>query len=378
MLKFNKDGKFTIMCFGDLHENPDYAGEGKVRYNDMLALHNAALDEFKPDLCVYMGDNCNTSQLGTPQGRAAFALNVDAFTAPVRERKIPFANVFGNHCHDHGHEKEQLEIYQNLEGCIMRNDAPPEVSGDAHYNELIYSSDGSKPVFNLWFMDSNNLCDNLKISKYDWVHTDQIKWYERKAEELKKLNGGKVIPAILFQHIPVPEEYELCRRAYPWELPVSVRGCNLKSKHHYVMKNKKDGYLGEGPCSPDFNNGQFASWKKTGDIIGAVFGHDHMNEFCGTVDGITLMQTQTAGFAVYTNGCRCAVRVITLYENDPTHFDTQLKHFKEFGLKSEYLGPIFRTLTDRQSIALTFLRNTAICTALSVAVAVGINKIVKK
>ena len=373
MLKFNPDGKFTIMCFGDLHESPDYAGAGRKRYEDMLALHNAALDEFRPDLCVYMGDNCRVGKLDTPQAIASFRLNVDAFTKPVRERGIPFTSVFGNHCHDNGYEDLQLEIYQSFENCIMRNDAP-EITGNSNFNEFVYSSDGKKPVFNLWFIDSNNLYSTEYVSKYDWVHTDQIKWYEKRAAEIKEMNGGRVMPAMVFQHQPVPEEYELLRRVRPWELPVSVRGCNLKSKKFYVKKPGVEGYLGEGPCSPDYNNGQFESWKKTGDVIGAVFGHDHMNEFVGTVDGITLMQTQTAGFGAYTNGCRCGVRVITLDEKDPRHFETQLKHFKEFGLKSQYLGPVFRTLTDRQSINLHIARDTA----LALAGVAGIGYIIRK
>ena len=148
----------------------------------------------------------------------------------------------------------------------------------------------------------------------------------------------------------------------------------LRAGTRYVKKPGVEGYLGEGPCSPDYNNGQFESWKKTGDIIGAVFGHDHMNEFTGTVDGITLMQTQTAGFGAYTNGCRSAVRVITLYENDLRHFETRLKHFKEFGLKSQSLGPVFRTLTDRQSINLHIAKNAALALAGAAGVAYAIKK----
>ena len=373
MLKFNSDGKFTIMCFGDLHESPDYAGAGRKRYDDMISLHNAALDEFKPDLCVYMGDNCRVGKLDTPQAIASFRLNVAAFTKPVRERGIPFTSVFGNHCHDNGYEDLQLEIYQSFENCIMRNDAPG-ITGNSNFNEFVYSSDGKKPLFNLWFIDSNNLYSTEFVSKYDWVHTDQIKWYEKRAAEIKEMNGGKVMPAMVFQHQPVPEEYDLLRKARLWELPVAVRGCNLKSKNFYVKKRGVEGYLGEGPCSPDYNNGQFESWKKTGDVIGAVFGHDHMNEFAGTVDGIMLMQTQTAGFGAYTNGCRSAVRVITLNENDPWTFETQLKHFKEFGLKSQYLGPVFRTLTDRQSINLHIIRDTALALAGAAGIAYTIKK----
>lgn len=354
MLKFNSDGKFTILALGDVHHKTTYKTENKLKYEDTMALLNAALDEYKPDLCVFMGDNCSCRPLTeeTPEGDAEYLDMVLAATEPVRKRNIPFAMIMGNHDHDLGHEEREVEICSSVEGCLMRNDAPPEVRGNANYNEIIYSSDGERPVFNLWFMDSNNCHSDINVSHYDWVHEDQIKWYEGKAAELKEMNGGKPLPALLFQHIPVYEEYNLLREAKWWERPVAVRGENLKKNTFYVKKDGVDGYLGEGPCSPDYNGGQFASWKKTGDIIGAVFGHDHMNDFAGETQGIVLMQCQTSGFNVYTNGCRSGVRVIVLDENKPETFETCMKHFKEFGLKSKSLGPIMRTLTDRQSIAM--------------------------
>lgn len=376
MLQFHENGKFTILCFGDLHESNNFDGEGKVRFNDMKALMEAALNEFQPDLCVYMGDNCSTRGLDTEEGLAAYRKTVDAITESVRRRNIPFASVFGNHEHDHGNEDKILATYEGLQGCLMRNDAP-EITGYANYSEPILSSDGKRTAFQLWFMDSNNLCPDKSVSKYDWVKQDQIHWYEKKAAELKAQNGGESVPALLFQHIPVCEEYELTRKAHFWEIPVAVRGCNTKEHTFYVLKKGIQGYLGEGPCSPDLNAGQFESWKKTGDIIGAVFGHDHMNDFCGTVDGIALMQCKTAGFGCYTDGCRSGVRVITLDENNPRTFQTQMKHFKEFGLRSQLLNWEFRNLTDRQSINLTIGTRVAAGVAAAAGIGYGISKLIK-
>ena len=59
-LKF-KDGKFKILLFGDIHEHYDY--KTNPRFKDMQKLMVAALDECKPDLCVLLGDNCNTNKI---------------------------------------------------------------------------------------------------------------------------------------------------------------------------------------------------------------------------------------------------------------------------------------------------------------------------
>lgn len=372
MLRFN-NGKFKILIFGDLHENCNY--EISLKFKDMQKLMNAALDEYKPDLCVLMGDNCENYAEEAPE---MFRNMFKAVTEPIRTRNIPFAAIMGNHEHDKNNADKVVEIYKSVDGCLTRNDTPEEITGDANFTELIYSSDGTKPLFNLWFIDSNNLYEDRSVSNYDYVHQDQIKWFEEKSAELKELNGGVAMPSFVFQHIPVPEEYRLLRKAKPWEMPIAVKGYNSMSDNYYVLKEGGEGYLGEGPCSPDCNSGQFESWKKTGGVLGAFFGHDHLNDFSGFVDGIYLAQHKTAGFRAYTDGCRSCVRCVTLDENDLSTFTQELKHFKEFGLKCESLGPIFKRISDRQSLILHTTANIAAGAAAVAAAGIIANILIKK
>lgn len=344
MLKFN-NGKFRILIFGDIHETYDY--ETNPRFRDMQKLMNAALEEYRPDLCVLMGDNCSTGEVeNDPEG---FKKMMEAVTKPITDRKIPVAAILGNHEHDHGAEDKVVEICSSIEGLIMRNDAPEEITGYANFKELIYSENGETPEFCLWFIDSNNHGENREVCHYDFVHNDQIRWFEDESAKLKEMNGGKPMPAFIFQHIPVPEEYELFREAKLWELPWATRGFRNKSDTFYMLKSGCKGYLGEGPCAPDINNGQFASWKRVGGILAAFFGHDHLNDFSGYVDDIYLAQHKTSGFRAYTDGCHSMVRCVTIGEKNPAAFTDEIKHFKEFGLKCECLGPIFRNFTDRES-----------------------------
>ena len=356
--KFNSDGKFRILLFGDIHEHTDYKTNPK--FKDMQKLMNAALDEFKPDLCVLLGDNCNTGiYVEDPD---VFREMLKDVVAPITSRNIPVAAVLGNHEHDHGHEDEIVAEYGKL-GIIMRNDAPDEVTGNANFKELIYSSDGEKPVFCLWFIDSNNCHENREISHYDYVHPDQIEWFEDECAKIKELNGGVPMPSFIFQHTPVPEEYELLRKAHFWELPFAVRGYNTKRKTFYVGKKGTKDYVGEGPCSPDVNSGQFGSWKKVGGILGAFFGHDHLNDFSGFHDGIFMAQHKTAGFRAYTDGCKSCVRLVTIDENNPNTFTQELKRFKQFGLKSESLGCVMRHFSDRQVVTMHVLGYLALAAA---------------
>lgn len=370
-LKFN-NGKFRILLFGDIHEHYDY--KTNPAFKDMQKLMNAALDEFKPDLCVLLGDNCNSDKIeSAPEEFKEMMADV---VKPILSRNIPVAAVLGNHEHDHGHEDKVVEIYKEI-GVIARNDAPAEITGNANFKELVYSSDGEKPVFCLWFIDSNNCFEDRAISHYDYVHPDQIEWFEEECEKLKELNGGKPMPSFVFQHTPVPEEYELLRKARFWELPVAVRGYNTRKDTFYVGKKGTKDYVGEGPCAPDVNSGQFASWKKVGGILGAFFGHDHLNDFSGFVDGIFMAQHKTAGFRAYTDGCRSCVRLVTIDEKNPEKFEQQLKRFKQFGLKSESLGPIFRTISDRQSFWLHVLSYVAMGLGGAALIAFAIIKIIE-
>lgn len=337
MLKFNTDGKFGILLFGDLHEKADHETSPKTR--DMHKLMNAALDEYKPDLCVLLGDVYDTHIC--KQNPAEFEKGLRDIIAPILSRNIPAAYIMGNHEHDADCDEEIIKACNNIEGVIMRGDG---VSGKADFYELIYGSDGETPKACLWFLDSNNLYPDRSRSHYDYVHTDQIEWFEE--------HNNKDLPAYIFQHIPVPEEYELLRKAHIWEYPVSTRGYDSHKNTRYVGAKGTVGYVGEGPCSPDINNGQFESWKKAGNVKAAFFGHDHLNDFSGFVDGIFLAQHKTAGFRAYTDGCRSCVRYVEIDEKNPDKFTQELKRFKEFGLKSESLGPIMKRITDRQSIAM--------------------------
>ena len=51
--RFNEDGEFKILLFGDPHENDDVSSEkGKAKRADTLKFHETALDALKPDLAV--------------------------------------------------------------------------------------------------------------------------------------------------------------------------------------------------------------------------------------------------------------------------------------------------------------------------------------
>ncbi len=324
-LRFNPDGKFRILHITDIHnvepemdddENPD-----NPRCCDLETINviEKLVDKASPDLVVFGGDNISGYW---EEFTYSFVQNtISRITAPIRERNIPLCVVFGNHDGEAGfHTEFQMLMYGEYANCRSNlNDA--DVYGCGNCCVTIKSSDGAKDAYAIWLMDSNDYQRKPDGGlAYDCVHADQIAWYESKSAELKEANGGKPLPAILFQHIPVQQEldgFEIVTKDddYTFE-----RDGNYYKFGHEIL----EGRIREVPCPPYTENNhreQFESWKKTGDIVAAFFGHDHINDFKITIDGIDLYQTLGAGY--FTYGLERGGRLIVLNENDPKNIVTE-------------------------------------------------------
>lgn len=325
-MKFDENGNFRILIIADPQDtlNPR---------QETIDLMNAALDETNPDLVVFTGDNIHGPDWKMKGSKSRTTKAIKQIMEPVVSRNVPYCIVFGNHDDEGGISKEyQMELYQSLGNCLSVEGE--NMKGCGNYNIPIQSSTGDKNVFNLWFIDSGSYNTDENISSYyDFVGTDQIEWYEKKSNELKEENGGVPMPSLLFQHIAVPEIYNLLT-----EVDEGTENAVEKNGKYYILdSDKTQGTMGEAPCPPDYNNGQFESWKKQGDIIAAFFGHDHVNDFSGTVDGIDMVYTPGSGFYIYGNGPEHGVRVIDINEENLS-YTTELLYYKDLVGDTVYGG----------------------------------------
>lgn len=330
VLRFNKDGKFKIMQISDT-QDIDVPREATIMFMEK------ALDAEKPDLVVFTGDQLAGGKIETAEGVYA---GIKAILQPVVDRGIPFTVVFGNHDNDDGcpvSRDEQFAYYQTFPGCLAY-DAVPEMYGTGTHNLPIYASEGSETKFNLWMIDSNDY-DRVN-GGYDYVHQDQIDWYEKTSKALEE-KEGHLVPSIAFQHIIVPEVAELLVDSpFSGENAIS-KVINGENKLLMLKPGKASGILLEFPCPSNTNSGEFASWKERGDVIAASFGHDHINTFVGNVDGIDLVMCPGVTFQSYGRYITRAVRIFELDENDPWSYDTHLYKFTDafgWGLYSWYVG----------------------------------------
>lgn len=323
-LRFGENGKFKLLVFTDIHET-------NRPFRDTIALIERSLDAVQPDLVIYLGDTVDGAFPGANPERVRAA--IDAAVMPVVSRGIPFAPVFGNHDRESGVPNEaQLKIYQQYPGCLLLQGAGC-VPGCGNYVVTVEGSTDDSDKFALWMIDSGSRISEERLAQgipdgYAAPEPEQIAWFERKAEELAAQNGGCTPAGLVFQHIIVPEIYDALVPARRGEKG-AVRGQEKKWRGSwYRLPDDAIGKLGEGPCPPCYNTGEFDAMKRH-NVLGAFFGHDHVNDFECPYQGIRLTNCKSTGVRSYGDGVGRGVRVIELDENRPDTYQTRSIYFSD-------------------------------------------------
>ncbi|HOO25024.1 MAG TPA: metallophosphoesterase [Clostridiales bacterium] len=266
-LRFREDGSFTILQFTDTQDT-------HLPSPNMLSLLQRAMDEVKPDLVVFTGDQIKNYDSDFDGGGQNWKskLTLHHILKPVVRRGIPFVLTFGNHdaWFDDFTREDQLEYVNRYKGCLLVDEAP-EVSGCGNCCLQILSGKSDKPAFNLFFMDSNQSV----------VEADQIAWYIGRSQELQAANDGEIIPAIEFQHI-IP------------------------------------------------HNGQLLeAFAERGDVFASFFGHNHHRSDKIVKNGIDLYYTPTSGFYEFGPDRDRGARVIKIFEDNPRELETYVLTFND-------------------------------------------------
>lgn len=257
-LKFNSGKIFKIVQFTDTHIKPNDK-ESEAAFKTI----SAVLDKERPDLVVFTGDIVT----GKPVDKGW-----EMVTEPVIKRKIPFAVVFGNHDDENGMSRAEIsDLLVQMPGCLFVPKVK-DVYGFGNYVLKLKSSTGKDNAALLYCMDSNAYSTIDGLDGYGWFHTDQIDWYRAQSKKLAS-EGGKVLPALAFFHIPLPE-------------------------YHEAYTNEKYSPVGlrlEDECSPKINSGMFAAMLGCGDVMGMFVGHDHVNDYVAYLHGIALAYGRFTG-----------------------------------------------------------------------------------
>ena len=320
MLRFNSDHKFKIMQIADTQEIPAVSP-------DTLSLINNALDREKPDLVIFTGDQIKGYSKKFKKDSAIIESTIDTLVEPIARRNIPFMVTYGNHDAQCGVDNRgQYKFYAKYDNFISGNLRNSDDVGTADIQ--IYSSTEDKPVFELYIIDSHGKAKDG--AGYAPVDKEQIEWYISRREQLKAENGD-YLPSLVFQHIPVPEFFDVIKKV-PKGTKGAVSAYGAHENEYFVLNDEtiaEGGFMLESPASPDVNTGEFEAMSEKGDVLGIYVGHDHNNSFVVKYKGVDLGYTQGAGFNVYGPGENRGVRIFELDETAPREYKTYTATFKE-------------------------------------------------
>lgn len=278
-LKFCEDGSFKIVQLTDLHIGADDGNEADAKTFKGMS---QVIQKERPDLIVITGDLMWSEADGAAQ---TYRRVLDH----IAQWDIPFAIVYGNHDSEANITREELFDIQKEYAHSIAERGPENIHGVGNYTLTIESSDGKEDKALMYFLDSGAYAEK-DIGYYDWIHSDQVSWF---VSESRKHKSGKTeqIPALAFFHIPLPEYEEVL-------------------KIGKVSGNK----LEQVTC-PKINSGLFTALLEDGNVMGTFVGHDHDNDYCGELHGISLCYGRSAGYNVYGALGRGA-RVIQLFEDE--------------------------------------------------------------
>ncbi|KAJ1698236.1 hypothetical protein LUZ63_006748 [Rhynchospora breviuscula] len=279
-LRFRHDGSFKILQVADMH----YGNGAVTRCRDVppaeapycsdlntTQFFNRLIADENPDLIVFTGDNI----FGASATDAAESL-IKAFK-PVREHKIPWAAILGNHDQESTMTRlELMDFMSSMDYSLSQvNPQGYVINGYGNYHVNINGPFGSsfvnRSVMNLYLMDSGDREVVNGKKTYSWIKESQLYWLRNTSHMLQEMSPAA---ALAFFHIPISEVRDLWYKGYI-------------------------GTYQEAVACSTVNSGVLAALVQMGDVKSVFIGHDHLNDFCGNISGIWFCYGGGFGYHAY-------------------------------------------------------------------------------
>lgn len=272
---------FKVLQLTDLHIGGGYLS----RHEDMQALGivSRLIKSTRPDVIVITGD------LACPRAHITLSRNnMNSFriiTDMLENIGIPYAITFGNHDATEKSTHTRREIWEFLltrEHCLMtKNEDNDRITGFSNYYVKLRNKDRSINSL-LIMLDSNEYIISNKKRMYDYIHDDQVRWYEEITRKVNK-REGKMVPSHLFFHIPIKEYNDA------WKAAVNAQSSSVfyyGSKDEKISPSKVDSRLFEKVLELGCTKGMFC-------------GHDHLNDFSVEYRGVRFTYGQAIDCLLY-------------------------------------------------------------------------------
>ena len=339
-LSFGSDGTFTVLILSDLQD---------TQFTTKLVVSGEthALKDYPADLIVLLGDQLEgpSPVLRLGDGAKNCEDTLRTLLAPVAESGIPFVVVFGNHDYEAPLSiAEQVKIYESYDNCLAVSFGKDSTKDGAFVLPIkLYNSDVVDMA--LYFFDSGSYIAN---GDYNTVSKEQVAWYNEQSAAFKTANDGQALPSAAFCHIPLPEVYNLLTEV-PKGTKGAFKGVGVGAGKYYLPNEDKifTGAVNEAPCPSSENNGLFDAYLANGDVFLTVNGHDHVNSFIGSVEGIDIASAPGSSYTSYGDEDVRGVRLFRFTEFNVRDYETLHVLYSDYNTPASfgYLRYYFSTTT---------------------------------
>lgn len=249
------DETIKILQVTDLHLAFGISNRDQMTYD---LIENLALsDDY--DLIVITGD-----MMMSPHAIPLFK----ALIKHMEALEIPWTFVFGNHDNDFNDYSDLLAQLNDTNYLYFKTG--PEMLDGGIGNFKINFTYQDDIIYHAYFLDSKAERDTYTEDEgeYDYLSTAQVSWYEESV-------STDLVESIVFMHIPLRQYID----------PVSYDGTFLEDM---VYAQGKDTGFFDAMVSNNMSKAVFV-------------GHDHLNDFTLTKDGILLAYGRISGYSSYGN-----------------------------------------------------------------------------
>ncbi len=312
-IKFNENGKLRVMHITDTHIQDGNAPA-------TLWLIEKACEREMPDIAIITGDNVlNYDDAEKTKGY------IDRLMGIFTRYGIPAAVTFGNHDSEVGAlSRAELMQYYSSFPCHVANADGERSFKSGTYNVPVMSSDGNSVRFNLWVFDSGDYDGH---GEYGCMSAEDVQWYKNQSDKIKAENGGKTVYSLGFQHIIVPEVYDVLKKCSKRKL-YSFRHIINKSDFYMFSPDEMNfGTLNETPCSGGANYGQFDAMVEKGDVLAVFSGHDHTNAFGVRNQGIDIVNSLSTRSESDRFSSQYGYRMIEVDERDTGKYSCRVERW---------------------------------------------------
>ncbi len=328
-LSFGDDGQFTVLILSDLQDT-------QFTTELVVSGETHVLQDFPADLIVLLGDQLEgpSPVLRLGNGAQNSEKTLRTLLAPIAETGIPFVVVFGNHDYEAPLTiREQVKIYESYDNCLAVSFGKNSTEDGAFV--LPIDREGSElPGMALYFFDSGSYIAN---GDYDTVSAEQVAWYNEQSAAFRAANDNQSLPSAAFCHIPVPEVYKLLTEV-PKGTKGALKGVGVGKGKYYIPNETAlfTGEVNEAPCPSSENNGLFDAYLANGDVFLTVNGHDHINSFIGSVEGIDIANAPGSSYTSYGSEDVRGVRLFRFSEHNVRDYETLHVLYSDYNTPGSY------------------------------------------